>query len=99
MIDMNDDSDFRVLAVEIKYITAAIDEMRREDIPGLRDEIRQAIRDEVIPLELRISRLETELRIIDKRVWVMFGAAALVVPTLIGALIAAGFAYFTSGVI
>ena len=94
---MDNDTDFRVIAVEIKYITAAIDEMRRDDLPAMRQELRQSIVDETVPLAIRVGKLEAELRIIDKRVWVMFGAAALTVPTLVGALVAAAVAFFTSG--
>lgn len=84
---MDTDTDFRVIAVEIKYITAALDEMRREDLPAMRQDLRQAIIDETVPLEIRVGKLEAELRVIDKRVWVMFGAAALIVPTLVGAVV------------
>lgn len=89
------DNNTEVLTVEIRYIKAALDEMRREDLPAIRQEVRQAIQDEIVPLELRVSNLESEMRIIDKRVWVMFGTAALVIPTLIGSLITATIGYFT----
>ena len=94
---MTDNSDFKVLTVEIEYIKNTLDEIRKDHLPAIRLEVRQAIQDEVVPLNERISNIERELKIIDKRVWVMFGGLTLIIPVLISTLIALGVTYLVNG--
>jgi len=100
--EINDNS--KVLAVKLDYLQAAIDEMRQEDLPLIKREIKDIIFAEIAPINHRISRLEkgqtavvAEVRILDKRVWLLFGAAGLVVPATVGALITVAVAYVSSG--
>ncbi len=94
---MTNSSDFAVLAIEIEYIKNTLDEIRKDHLPAIRREVRQAILDEYIPLEERVSEIEQELKVIDRRVWAMFGGLGLVIPALISTLIALSVSYLISG--
>lgn len=93
---MTNSSDFAVLVVEIEYIKNTLDEIRKDHLPAIRNEVRQAILDEFIPLENRVSNIEKELKVIDKRVWVIFGGLSLIVPVLISTLIVLGVTYLVN---
>ncbi len=91
------ESDVRVIAVKIEYILASIDEMKKEDLPYIREEIRRAIQDEVVPFALRVNQLESEVRSLDKRVWVMFGGFTIAIPIVATIIATIAVSYFLSG--
>lgn len=89
---MTNNPDISALVVEIQYLKNTLDEIRKDHLPA----IRQAIKDEVSPLEIRISDIENEIKVIDKNVWVMFGALKLIIPVLVTTIIGLGIAYLVN---
>lgn len=89
---MSNNIDFEVLRTKIEYVESTLDEIRKDHLPA----IRQTIKDEVTPLEKRISDMEEDQKIVERRVWVMYGTLRLVIPTLISTIIGLIVMYFVN---